>query len=255
MIYLRDMPLVFDGRKHPLSSHFNLRGANAALTGNIVGTLDEFVKSKRGPDSRKNMRWKDAKLAQAGDLQFRSTLSGEDLRKAADELFADQGRRLEEAGVKDPFGPEERAFFHHLLSVRDGRTRFDVLRLSIDGAGLSSIMAGFHGETCSDLMTSLADSPLRKYSPGDLVLRNLIGLCCEQGYRQLDLGIGDHDYKRVWAMNELELFHLIKGRTMKGICVAAYIYATQSLARLVKRNKTFRSWFNASRRYLRGTRP
>jgi CelD/BcsL family acetyltransferase involved in cellulose biosynthesis len=255
LVDLRDMPSGFDGHKHPLASHFNLRGANTALTGHVSGTFDEFVKARRGSDSRKNMRWKDAKLAQAGDLQFHSALSGEALHQAADELFADQGRRLVEAGVRDPFGPAERAFFHELISTHSDQTRFSVLRLSIDGSGLSSIMAGFHGDTCSDLMTSLANSPLRKYSPGDLVLRKLIGLCCENGYRQLDLGIGDHDYKRVWAGNELELFHLVKGRTLKGICVAAFIYATQSLARVIKGNKTLRSWFNASRRYLRGTRP
>jgi CelD/BcsL family acetyltransferase involved in cellulose biosynthesis len=253
LIDLRDMPMIFDGLKHPLASHFNLRGANAALTGPISGNLEEFVKSRRGPDSRKNMRWKDAKLAQAGNLQFESTLSGEELHKAADELFTDQGHRLEEAGVTDPFGPTERAFFQQLLGSRDARTRFNVLRLSIDGGGLSSIMAGFHGESCSDLMTSLASSPLRKYSPGDLVLRKLIGLCCENGYKLIDLGIGDHDYKRVWAGDELQLFHLIKGRTLKGICIATGIYATQSLARAIKRNMTLRSWFNASRRFLRGT--
>ncbi len=255
LIVLRDMPQMFLGRQHPLASHFNLRGANAALTGRISGTYDEFIKSKRSSDSRKNLRWKDAKLAQEGNLQFHSSLSGADLHKAADELFADQGQRLEEAGVKDPFGPAERAFFHQLLSARDGRTRFNVLRLSVDGAGLSSILAGFHGDTCSDMMTSLANSPLRKYSPGDLVLRKLIELCCDKGYGQLDLGIGDHDYKRVWASDELTLFHLIKGRTLKGIFFAAGIFATQGLARVVKRNKTLRSCYNTSRRFLRGKRP
>ncbi len=254
LIVLRDMPLVYNGTVHPLASHFNLRGANTALTGKLTGNLDEFVASKRSADSRKNIRWKDSKLAQAGDLRFDSSLTGEALLEAADELFLDQGRRLREAGVRDPFGPAQREFFHRLLTSDDRNSRFNVLRLSVGGQGLSSILAGFHGDTCSDMMTSLASSPMRKYSPGDLVLRKLIGLCCERGFSHLDLGIGDHDYKRHWAEDEIQLFHLVKGGSFKGVIAAASVYAMQSITRLIKGNKILRSWFNVLRRYFRGTR-
>jgi CelD/BcsL family acetyltransferase involved in cellulose biosynthesis len=248
----RDMPSTFQGRVHPFSSQFNLRAPNTALTGHLGPSFDEFVSSKRGPDSRKNIRWRDSKLQQSGVLAFQSELAGEDLRIAADEMFADQGRRLEEAGIRDPFGEIERTFYHRLLASQTPNTQFKVMRLSIDGKGLSSIFAAFHHHTCSDLMTSLAQSPLRKYSPGDLVLRKVISHCCDKGFTHLDLGIGDHDYKRHWAEDELVLHHIVKGRTLKGAVAAGGVYTKQLVTRLIKGNRHMRYWFNSTRRYLRG---
>jgi CelD/BcsL family acetyltransferase involved in cellulose biosynthesis len=255
LLAFRDMPGTIEGKLHPLVSQFNLRAPNTALTGHLGPSYDAFIASKRRADSRKNIRWRDSKLEQAGVLTFEPALENEALHQAADEMFADQGRRLEEAGIRDPFGETERTFYHRLLASSAPHTRFGVLRLSIDGNGLSSIFAAFHHHTCSDLMTSLAQSPLRKYSPGDLVLRKLISHCCDKGFTQLDLGIGDHDYKRHWAEDELVLHHIIKGRSFKGIAAATSLYATQLATRVVKRNRFMRQLFNTTRRHLRGSRP
>lgn len=252
LLLLRDMPSAIGGVSHPLAAHFNLRAPNAAFTGLLAGTFEEFINSRRSANSRKNLRWKNSKLDQAGKLSFDAGLRGSELREAADELFSDQGRRLEEAGIRDPFGEAEREFYHRLLESRISDTRFNVMRLSVDGQGLSSIFAAFHRGTCSDFMTSLAASPLRKYSPGDLVLRKVIAHCYENGITQLDLGIGDHDYKRLWASDELVLHHIVKGRTLKGVVAACAVYAKQLITRAIKSNRLLRGWFNAMRRFLRG---
>jgi CelD/BcsL family acetyltransferase involved in cellulose biosynthesis len=253
VVNLRDMPADLHGLRHPFVAHFNLHAPDSSLTTHFAPDIDTFISQRRSSDSRKNMRWRDTKLARAGKLEFSASLMGSELLQAADELFIHQGRRLAEAGVADPFGESEREFFRALLEKSaSSNAVFKLLRLSIDGQGISSILAAFHGNTCSNIMTSLAQTPLRKYSPGDFVLRKLIELGCELGFTHLDLGIGDHDYKRQWASNTLTLHHIISGRTLKGLLYATWLYGEQSIRRVIKKHRVLRTVFFECRRRLFG---
>jgi CelD/BcsL family acetyltransferase involved in cellulose biosynthesis len=253
VVCFRDMPADLNGLRHPFSAHFNMLGPDTSLTTSLARDVETFIAERRSSDSRKNMRWRDSKLAQAGKLEFSSSLKAEELMKAAEELFYDQGKRLSEAGIADPFGTRERVFFKTLLSSQNPvKPTFRILRLSLDGLGISSIFAAFHGNTCSNIMTSLAQTSLRRYSPGDLVLRKLIGLGCELNFAHLDLGIGDHDYKKQWANTYVALHHTIRGRTFKGVIFAALLFIEQSMRRVFKTNRMLREAFFEVRRRLFG---
>ncbi len=255
LVAFMDMPADFGGFPHPFTCHFNMLSPNESLTVRLSAPFERFVETKRKPESRKNIRWRDGKLAAAGKLEFHSELEGKELAVAADELFADQGKRLAEAGINDPFGELEREFYHRILAAPTSHTKFNVFRLSLNGQGLSSIFAGLHGTSCNDLMTSLAQSPMRKFSPGDLVLRKVMALCCERQINHLDFGIGEHEYKRQWSDGEVILHHMIRARTVRGLFVSLAIYGEQKMRREIKTRPTLRNLYFNMRRKLYGKPP
>ena len=250
VIALHDMPATLAGVHHPLAPCFNVRSSNNAYTLNLPKSYQTLLESKRSPDSRKNIRWRDNKLAAAGLLEFETELLGAEQSDALGELFDDQKTRLGESGISDPFGPEERLFFHKLLLCTETNTRIQIARLKLNSHGISSILAARHGNTCTDLMTSLALTGYRKYSPGDLALRRLMQHCCSSGITHFDLSVGESNYKKKWADESVELFHIIKGRTLKGRIYALYLQSGQFLRRMVKNNEKLKALFYGFRRRM-----
>lgn len=254
-IALRDMPVELNGHAHPLSGLMNVEAPNKTYYFPITQGFDSLLSAKRSSESRKNIRWRDNKLTSFGRVGFSGDHSPAESRQALNELFSDQAARLAESGVADPFGARERTFFDHMLQhATTGSTQLKVYRLSLDGTGLSSILAAFHNDVCVDLLTSLADTTYRKYSPGDLVLRRLIKHCCETGVRTFDLSIGVADYKLVWCDQPTTLRCILLGKTPKGLAFAGLYAAEQVFKGFAKKSPLFRNAYFEARRWLKGKR-
>jgi CelD/BcsL family acetyltransferase involved in cellulose biosynthesis len=256
VISLREMPYEMHSRAHPLQDLVNIAAPNCAYAIHLGQDYETLLTRKRSADSRKNIRWRDNKLHSAGDLKFENAFNHQDHHAYLDEMLDDQARRLAESGVTDPFGARERAFFHRLVEVsRTSHTQVSVRRLSLNGQGLSSILAGNHFDTCTDIITSLAQSPHRKFSPGDKVLRCVIADSCKSGHKIFDLSIGVADYKLQWCDETIKLGHMIKANSAKGFAAALLHYCEQSLKRLSKKSLMFRNLYFATRRNLKRVKP
>jgi CelD/BcsL family acetyltransferase involved in cellulose biosynthesis len=66
----------------------------------------------------------------------------------------------------------------------------------------------------------MAGREFRNYSPGELLLSNVIRMCCERGFEKFDLGIGDATYKQVYCSDAEELFDSIIPITAAGYVAA-----------------------------------
>jgi CelD/BcsL family acetyltransferase involved in cellulose biosynthesis len=239
-----------------LFSHLtNIRAPDISFAAALEPSVERMIELRRSPDSRKNIRYRDEKLRKAGQLEIQHLLEGAALETAIDELFVLQKKRLAENGASDPFGPNEIAFFKALLMQPDADgPRHILMRLVVDGTCVNTIYAAFQGRTCNNLMMSLAQTPLRKFSPGDFTLRQLFALACSSGITRMDFGVGDHDYKRQWADETIELDHVIRTKTLKGFATAGFYYCEQTLRRLFKENPTLRNFYFGFRRRVFGAR-
>ena len=251
VISLLDMPYELHACAHPFQELINIPAPNSAYALALEQNYDTLLTRKRSSDTRKNIRWRDSKLRSSGTLRFERDFSLEEHHIVLDEMLDDQAKRLAESGVVDPFGPRERAFFHRLIELSYGsHTHIGVRRLSVDGKGLSSILAGVHSGTCTDIITSLAQSPHRKFSPGDMVLRGLIEESCKAGHKTFDLSIGIADYKLQWCDETIRLGHIIRANSAKGFAFALFHYGEQTVKRISKKSPVFRNAYFATRRKL-----
>ena len=73
-----------------------------------------------------------------------------------------------------------------------------------------------------------------KFSPGLILMRDIIDHYAGQGYTTLDLGIGSDDYKRLFCKGDQPIFDSFLPLTTRGKIAAAGLSSLTRAKRLVK---------------------
>jgi CelD/BcsL family acetyltransferase involved in cellulose biosynthesis len=249
LVLLQEMPDNLNGTCHPLVRCFNLRGANRSFAMALQENYNELYALKRSGETRRSNRKRDQKLAELGVLEFGLPASPEETADVLRQMFADQANRLAESGVYGVFGETEQAFIRKLAEVPGLLAPY---RLKLDGRILAVMLGGIHGGSYWALISSLADGPERKFSPGDAALRRTIAACCARGLKRFDFSAGDTSYKPQWADVEIGLYCLVSARRLRALPLAAAYAAAIATKGFVKRNATLRKEAMRWRRVMRG---
>jgi CelD/BcsL family acetyltransferase involved in cellulose biosynthesis len=73
-----------------------------------------------------------------------------------------------------------------------------------------------------------------RYSPGLILMRNIVDHHAERGYRALDLGIGSDDYKRLFCKGDEPIFDCFIPLSLRGKMAAAAMSGVNRAKHLVK---------------------
>ena len=76
-----------------------------------------------------------------------------------------------------------------------------------------------------------------RFSPGLILVRNIIDHCAGRGFRALDLGIGSDEYKRLFCKSDEPIFDSFIPITARGRFAARAISAIHRGKHLVKQNR------------------
>ena len=254
-VFLVDMPATLDGEPHPLQRLFNMRGANRCYRMTLEPDYEILLAKKRSKETRRYYRKKERAFAAQGNLSFGLPANREETHATLATMFKQQEKRLGESGVHGVFGPVERNFIHRLADLQDeANPIFLPYRLQFEGKTLAVLLGGVHGNTFWAMISSLAETELRKYSPGDLTLRRTIEANCKQGLAGFDFAAGDSAYKLHWA-NDIAPFHeLLSAVSLRGLPWVCLTGGTTVVKRLIKQSPTIRNTAMALRKALLGTR-
>ena len=77
-----------------------------------------------------------------------------------------------------------------------------------------------------------------RYSPGLILMRNIIDHYAGRGYRALDFGIGSDDYKRLFCKSDEPIFDSFIPLSPRGKVAAAAMSGVNRAKHLVKHNQT-----------------
>lgn len=77
-----------------------------------------------------------------------------------------------------------------------------------------------------------------RYSPGLILIRNIIDHYAGCGYRALDFGIGSDDYKRLFCKSDEPIFDSFIPLSPRGKVAAAAMSGINRAKHLVKHNQT-----------------
>ena len=100
---------------------------------------------------------------------------------------------------------------------------------------METIFAGVaDGYRFSMMFNTYTMSPNSKYSPGLILMRDIIDHYAAQGYRALDLGIGSDDYKRLFCKSNEPIFDTFIPLSARGKVAAAAMSAVNRAKRMVK---------------------
>ncbi len=73
-----------------------------------------------------------------------------------------------------------------------------------------------------------------RYSPGLILIRNIVDHYAERGYRALDLGVGSDDYKRLFCKGDEPIFDCFIPLSLRGWLAAAAMSGLNRAKHLVK---------------------
>lgn len=240
VIHLGAQPSSWEEIANPFAAINALPTASASHAIKLQPDFEALYASKRTASTIKKARKRERSFNRRYPLSFHTAASVQELAPVMEELIRQKSVRLKDMGVYDFMSdPGIRDFFKACaLAGLDGETH--QLRVFYMKAG-DHIAATWMGlvqrSRIYGLMNTMTDDPdIRRYSPGEVVLRYAISECCKDGLDSFDLAVGESRYKSEWCDQHLALFETTLPVTVKG---HIYVYAARlglRAKRLIKRS-------------------
>jgi CelD/BcsL family acetyltransferase involved in cellulose biosynthesis len=170
----------------------------------LAANFESIARARRSARSLQQIRRKRRRLeAIAGPLAFARGRDAETCERVVDKAIADRARRRRTSGVPSFFDVEGGAHFIRKAALLGLNQPDDncVLAVHYLQAG-DTVVASYFGGSAGGHYSCFAnafDVAFEKYSPGDIILHDLIKHLCEQGLRGMDLGVGEEHYKKLWC--------------------------------------------------------
>lgn len=235
-IDLAEMPATWEDHEHPLQSWFSIAGPNFSYVLKLDGDYETVYARKRSGETRRGNRKRDAKLFKAAKIDVGVPRDRDHAHRLIEEMFEQQRSRLAESGIHGVFDAHERQFVHHLIDLPDHMQPVLLpCYMTADGELEAMALGGLHGGGFWALISSLGSPRLRRYSPGDALLRRSIEICCGMGLKFFDFSSGSFDYKLAWADVAIRLHYAVRGLTWRGYVWALIRAARLAAKRFVKR--------------------
>jgi CelD/BcsL family acetyltransferase involved in cellulose biosynthesis len=222
------------------------KDAHAALLGNDVAAYIEHHTSPRG---RSRLRRSEKKLRAMGRLSFVIAAEGPQREHVTQTMIRQKSRRYIETGGPDLFADGKYREFYAALSRA---APMDSLAVHVSALFLDDRIIATHWGLCDGarfyyIMPTFERGDVERYSPGTLLLLELITWCHRRGIRIFDFTIGDDAYKEAWCDRVLRLYRYVHPVTACGAAVAA----GDRVERFVRGHKSLRALVGTLRRTVR----
>lgn len=252
-IDLAEMPVIWEDHEHPLKSWFSFAGRNFSYVLRLDQDFETVYARKRSGETRRGNRKRDARLFKAAQIEVGIPKDRSEAHQLIEDMFAQQKSRLAESGIHGVFNEHERQFVHRLIDLPDHMQPVLLpYYMKADDELEAVALGGLYGGGFWALISSLGSPRLRRYSPGDALLRRTIEGCCSRGLRFFDFSTGSFDYKLAWADESIRLFHAVRGLTWRGYAWALLRCLTVTIKRFIKRTPFLWNTLLKTRRALRG---
>jgi len=121
-------------------------------------------------------------------------------------------------------------------SLDGGGRAIEIHTLDCDDEMIAMYAGVADGSRFSMMFNTYTLSEAARYSPGLILMRNIVDHYAAQGYRWIDLGIGSDDYKKLFCKELEPIFDSFVALTPRGRFAATALAATARAKRAVKHN-------------------
>jgi CelD/BcsL family acetyltransferase involved in cellulose biosynthesis len=202
---------------------------------------------------RRRLKGKERKLQSPG-YRYHLASSEADVDRILDWFFKVKPMRMAEQKLPNVFAePGVEAFIRKACRAPDagGGRVIDVHVLECDEEVIAMFAGVADGHRFSMMFNTYTMSARSRYSPGLILMRNIVDHYAGKRYRALDLGIGLDDYKRVFCKGDEPIFDSFIALSTRGRVAAPAMSALNRVKRLVKRNRLLLRAAQAARRAFR----
>jgi CelD/BcsL family acetyltransferase involved in cellulose biosynthesis len=199
---------------------------------------------------RRRLKGKERKLQTLAGYRYRVASDDAEIKRLLDAFFRIKPLRMAERKLPNVFaepGVEEFVRKACLAPRPGGGHVIDMHALECDDEVIAIFAGVADGHRFSMMFNTYTMSENSRYSPGLILMRNIIDHYAELGYEFLDLGIGSDDYKRLFCKSDEPTFDSFISLSARGRIAASAMSGVNRSKRLVKNNEAL---FGLARKLL-----
>jgi CelD/BcsL family acetyltransferase involved in cellulose biosynthesis len=188
---------------------------------------------------RRRLKGKERKLQPLPGYRYHVASTDADVTRLLDWFFRVKPQRMAEQKLPNVFadpGIEDFIRLACATPLANGHHVIDIHALECDEEVIA-IFAGVADDYRFSMMfNTYTVSANSKYSPGLILMRDIIDHYAGRGYRAFDLGIGSDDYKRLFCKDDEPIFDSFIALSQRGRLAAGVLSGLNRTKRLVKHN-------------------
>jgi CelD/BcsL family acetyltransferase involved in cellulose biosynthesis len=188
---------------------------------------------------RRRLKGKERKLQCLPGYRYHVASSEAEITRLLDWFFRVKPQRMAEQKLPNVFadpGIEDFVRLACTTQLPNGNHVIDIHALECDEEVIAIFAGVADGFRFSMMFNTYTMSANAKYSPGLILMRDIIDHHAGQGYRALDLGIGSDDYKRLFCKDDEPIFDSFIALSQRGKLAAGVMSGLNRTKRLVKHN-------------------
>ncbi|MES2196472.1 MAG: GNAT family N-acetyltransferase [Pseudomonadota bacterium] len=237
VLALGRQPLSWRGVPNPMALLPHQASANDCPLMKIVP--EEPPTERISNSFRRRLKGKERKLQALSGYRSHVATSDADVKRLLDWFFLVKPQRMAEQKLPNVFAdPGVEQFIRDacMAQLAGGGRAIDIHALECDDEVIA-IFAGVNdGHRFSMMFNTYTLSANAKYSPGLILMRDIVDDYAGRGYRALDLGIGSDDYKRLFCKDDEPIFDSFIPLSLRGKLAAAAMSGVNRAKHLVKHN-------------------
>lgn len=188
---------------------------------------------------RRRLKGKERKLQGLPGYRYVLAREEADVRRLLDAFFVVKPQRMAAQKLPNVFaepGVEDFIRTACLSKIDDNGYAIDIHALVCDSEMIAMYAGVADGHRFSMMFNTYTMSEHSKYSPGQILMRDIIDHYAAEGYTSLDLGIGSDEYKLLFCKGDEPIFDSFVPVTAKGRMAALAMSALANAKRFVKQN-------------------
>lgn len=226
----------------------------------IAGAPDATLRRSMSKHARKKLTTKRNRFAELGPSALVRATDVAGIERILGAFLRQKAARFAMMGVPDPFAdPSVKAFLRQ-AALDDGvhPPAIELYSLDLAGRCVATYVAAQLGDHISGMATSFdMTSDAARFSPGELLLLDLISAKCHEGLEIFDLGVGEARYKTTICDDSDRLVDTFLPLTAKGRGYAWFSRAKRAVKRRIKASplalkvaQRVSGWFGRRRRAI-----
>lgn len=203
---------------------------------------------------RKRLRTKEHKLEKLPGYRHHIATDDGEIERLLGWFFRIKPLRMAQQGLPNVFaGPGVEDFIRRACLTRrlGGGRVIDIHALQCDEEIIALYAGVADGYRFSMMFNSYTLSDHSRYSPGLILMRNIVDHYAARGYRALDLGVGSDNYKHLFCKSAEPIFDSFIPLTGRGRLAAAAMSALARGKHRVKHNQALLRLAQGVRKALR----
>jgi CelD/BcsL family acetyltransferase involved in cellulose biosynthesis len=188
---------------------------------------------------RRRLKGKERKLQSLPGYRYHVATSDSEITRLLDWFFRVKPLRMAEQKLPNVFaeaGVEDFIRAACMTPLAGSGRAIDIHALECDDEVIAIFAGVADGHRFSMMFNTYTMSASSKYSPGLILMRDIIDHYAAQNYRALDLGIGSDEYKRLFCKSDEAIFESFIPLSLRGKIAANAMSAVNRAKRTIKHN-------------------